>query len=53
MKYKKSKNDIVNEYIENLDQELPIFGRSIPDLTENFRAFAGGLKAQAKKGRPG
>jgi len=26
MKYKKSKNDIVNEYIENLDQEIvPLF----------------------------
>jgi hypothetical protein len=32
---------------------LPIFGGSIPDLTENFRAFAAGLKAQAEKGRPG
>ena len=29
---------------------LPIFGRSIPDLTENFRAFAAGLKKQAEKG---
>lgn len=28
---------------------LPIFGRSIPDLTENFRAFAAGLKKQAEK----
>jgi len=29
---------------------LPIFGRTIPDLTENFRAFAAGLKKQAEKG---
>jgi hypothetical protein len=29
---------------------LPIFGRSIPDLTENFRAFVAGLKKQAEKG---
>jgi len=28
---------------------LPIFGRTIPDLTENFRAFAAGLKKQAEK----
>ena len=28
---------------------LPISGRTIPDLTENFRAFAEGLKKQAKK----
>jgi uncharacterized protein YndB with AHSA1/START domain len=28
---------------------LPIFGRTIPDLTENFKAFAAGLKKQAEK----
>jgi hypothetical protein len=28
---------------------LPIFGRTIPDLTENFRAFAAGLKKEAEK----
>jgi hypothetical protein len=28
---------------------LPIFGRTIPDLTENFRAFAAGLKKQAER----
>jgi hypothetical protein len=28
---------------------LPIFGRNLPDLTENFRAFAAGLKKQAEK----
>ena len=30
---------------------LPIFGRNLPDLTENFRTFAAGLKKQAEKGR--
>jgi uncharacterized protein YndB with AHSA1/START domain len=29
---------------------LPIFGRTIPDLTENFRAFVAGLKKQAETG---
>lgn len=28
---------------------LPILGRIIPDLTENFRAFAAALKKQAEK----
>ena len=28
---------------------LPVFGRTIPDLTENFGAFAAGLKKQAEK----
>ncbi len=28
---------------------LPLFGRSIPDLTENFEAFANGLKARAEE----
>ncbi|HET9906938.1 MAG TPA: SRPBCC domain-containing protein [Anaerolineales bacterium] len=28
---------------------LPIFGRTIPDLTENFKAFAAGLKKQSEK----
>jgi hypothetical protein len=28
---------------------LPIFGRNLPDLTENFRAFAAGLKKQAER----
>lgn len=28
---------------------LPIFGRNIPDLTENFRGFAAALKKQAEK----
>jgi hypothetical protein len=28
---------------------LPIFGRNLPDLTENFRAFVAGLKKQAEK----
>jgi len=28
---------------------LPIFGKSIPDLTENFKNFAAGLKRQAEK----
>ena len=27
---------------------LPVFGRTIPDLNENFAAFAAGLKRQAK-----
>ena len=30
---------------------LPIFGRTLPDLTENFEAFAAGLKRQAEKSR--
>jgi hypothetical protein len=30
---------------------LPIFGRNLPDLSENFRAFAAGLKKQAEKDR--
>jgi hypothetical protein len=30
---------------------LPIFGRNLPDLTENFRTFVAGLKRQAEKGR--
>ena len=30
---------------------LPIFGRNLPDLAENFRAFAAGLKKQAEKDR--
>jgi hypothetical protein len=30
---------------------LPIFGRNLPDLTENFRTFAAGLKKQAEGGR--
>jgi uncharacterized protein YndB with AHSA1/START domain len=30
---------------------LPIFGRNLPDLTDNFRAFAAGLKKEAEKGR--
>jgi uncharacterized protein YndB with AHSA1/START domain len=28
---------------------LAVFGRSIPDLTESFEAFAAGLKQQAEK----
>jgi hypothetical protein len=28
---------------------LPIFGRTIPDLTENFRTLAAGLKKQTAK----
>ena len=28
---------------------LPLFGKNIPDLTENFENFAAGLKAQAEK----
>jgi len=28
---------------------LPIFGRNIPDLTENFQGFAAALKEQAEK----
>jgi uncharacterized protein YndB with AHSA1/START domain len=30
---------------------LPIFGKKLPDLTENFSVFAAGLKRQAEKGR--
>lgn len=30
---------------------LPIFGGTIPDLTENFEAFAAALKEQAEKDR--
>ncbi|HEX5807910.1 MAG TPA: SRPBCC domain-containing protein [Anaerolineales bacterium] len=30
---------------------LPIFGRNLPDLTENFKAFAAGLKQQAERAR--
>ncbi|HSL45063.1 MAG TPA: SRPBCC domain-containing protein [Anaerolineales bacterium] len=30
---------------------LPIFGRNLPDLTENFKTFVAGLKKQAEKGR--
>ena len=30
---------------------LPIFGKNLPDLSENFRAFAAGLKKQAEKDR--
>jgi hypothetical protein len=29
---------------------LPIFGRSLPDLTESFEAFATGLKKRAESG---
>ena len=28
---------------------LPVFGRTIPDLTQNFEAFAAGLKARAEE----
>ncbi|MBT4512514.1 MAG: SRPBCC domain-containing protein [Chloroflexi bacterium] len=28
---------------------LPVFGKSIPDLTENFEGFAAGLKGAAEK----
>ncbi len=28
---------------------LPLFGKKIPDLTENFEAFVAGLKQQAEK----
>ncbi len=28
---------------------LPVFGKNIPDLTENFKSFAAALKAQAEK----
>jgi hypothetical protein len=28
---------------------LPVFGKNIPDLTENFRNFAAALKKQAEK----
>jgi hypothetical protein len=31
---------------------LPLIGRSIPDLTKNFEAFAAGLKAQAEGAAP-
>jgi uncharacterized protein YndB with AHSA1/START domain len=30
---------------------LPIFGKNLPDLTENFRGFAAGLKKQAEQAR--
>jgi hypothetical protein len=30
---------------------LPVFGRNLPDLTENFKAFAAGLKQQAERAR--
>jgi uncharacterized protein YndB with AHSA1/START domain len=30
---------------------LPVLGRNLPDLTENFRAFAAALKKQAEKNR--
>jgi hypothetical protein len=30
---------------------LPIFGRNLPDLSENFRVFVAGLKKQAEKSR--
>jgi hypothetical protein len=30
---------------------LPIFGRTVPDLTENFRSFVAAPKTQAEKGR--
>jgi len=28
---------------------LPVFGKNLPDLTENFRGFAAALKKQAEK----
>ena len=28
---------------------LPLFGRTLPDLSESFRAFAAGLKTQAER----
>ena len=28
---------------------LPVFGKNLPDLTENFRGFAAALKQQAEK----
>jgi hypothetical protein len=28
---------------------LPIFGRNLPDLTENFQGFAAALKQEAEK----
>lgn len=28
---------------------LPVFGKSIPDLTDNFKSFAAALKKQAEK----
>jgi hypothetical protein len=28
---------------------LPVFGRNLPDLTENFKGFVGALKRQAEK----
>ena len=30
---------------------LPIFGKNLPDLTENFRSFAAGLKEQVEKAK--
>ena len=30
---------------------LPMIGRSIPDMTENFQQFAAGLKSRAEGGR--
>jgi hypothetical protein len=30
---------------------LPIFGKNLPDLNENFKSFAAGLKKQAEKSR--
>jgi hypothetical protein len=32
---------------------LPLFGGSIPDLTESFESFAAGLKAKAEEGQGG
>jgi hypothetical protein len=29
---------------------LPLFGKNIPDLTENFEGFAAALKERAEKG---
>ena len=29
---------------------LPVFGKNLPDLTENFEAFATGLKQEAEQG---
>ena len=31
---------------------LPVFGKNIPDLTENFKGFAAALKQQAEKSNP-
>jgi hypothetical protein len=28
---------------------LPIFGRNLPDLTENFQGFVAALKAEAER----